>query len=55
MSQEHELYAALELSVLLHLLYGTNYLLMFNLRTVLPVLNRVLKLFYFELSIVVRP
>ena len=41
MSREHELNAALERSVLQHLLYGT--MLMFNLRTVLPVLNHVVQ------------
>jgi len=52
--RDHELYAALKLLVLQHLLYGTNFQLMFNFRTVSLVLNRVLKRFYFELITVVR-
>ena len=35
--------------------FGTNFLLMFSFQTVSLVLNQALKLFYFELSIIVRP
>jgi len=50
----HDLYAAFELLVLQHLLYGTNFQLLFNFRTLSLVLNRVLKRFYFELLTVVK-
>jgi hypothetical protein len=55
MYRDHDPYAVLMLLVLQHLQYGTGFVLTFKLRTVLLVLNHVLKLFYCELSIIVKP
>jgi len=47
-SSREIMHAALELFVLQHLLYGTNFQLMFNFRTVSLVLNRVFKTFLYR-------